>query len=170
MARHLAAGNRLRRRLGPRVASDEDADAILSPGGRVEHAGPSARSADARAALRQAVLAMDRARGAERRTDPDGAVRRWRVLADARFTLVDRFESGGRRYLVARENRLDTPRLDRLTAREQQIVGLYRLGSDAKMIAYELGLADATVRVLLSRAARRLGLDNPRALRNPVEI
>jgi hypothetical protein len=169
MARHLAAGNRLRRRLGRRVPTNEEAGAILSPSGRVEHAGPSARTAEVRTALREAVLAMDRARGAERRTDPDGAVRRWQVLADSRFTLMDRFESDGRRFVVTCENQLDTTEHPRLTARERQIVALYRLGSDPKMIAYELGLADATVRVLLSRAARRLGVSRPRALRDSRE-
>jgi DNA-binding CsgD family transcriptional regulator len=166
MARHLAAGNRLRHRLGPRLPTDDEAAAILSPGGRVEHAAPSARSAEVRTALRQAVLAMDRARGAERRTDPDSAVRRWQVLADSRFTLMDRFESDGRRFVVACENQLETAPHPRLTERERQIVALYRLGSDSKMIAYELGLADATVRVLLSRAARRLGVGRPRGLRD----
>ena len=166
VARHLAAGNRMRRRLGPHLPRDEDADAILSPAGRVEHAGPSARSAEVRTALRKAVVAMDRARGAERRTDPDGAVRRWQVLADARFTLMDRFESDGRRYVVACENAPAKDGPARLTARERQVVALYRLGADAKLIAYELGLAHATVRVLLSRAAHRLGVRSPRALRD----
>jgi DNA-binding CsgD family transcriptional regulator len=169
IARHLAAGNRLRRRLGPRPPTDEEADAILSPEGRLEHAAPTACSAQVRTALRQAVLAMDRARGAERRTDPEGAVRRWQVLADSRYTLMDRFESNGRRYVVACENQLDTAQHPRLTPRERQVVALYRLGSDSKMIAYELGLADATVRVLLSRAARRLGVGRPRALRDTGE-
>ena len=53
----------------------------------------------------------------------------------------------------------------RLTAREGQVVSLYRLGNDPKVIAYELGLAAATVRVLLGRAAKRLGVRRPRDLR-----
>ena len=165
IARHLAAGSRLRRRLGGESPGAADVAAILTPVGRFEHAGPSAKPAEARIALREAVLAMDRARGAERRADPDGAVRRWRVLADARFSLIDRFESDGRRYIVACENEVATEQAARLTPRERQIVALYRLGADSKIIAYELGLADATVRVLLSRAARRLGVVRPRSLR-----
>ena len=54
----------------------------------------------------------------------------------------------------------------RLTAREGQVVSRYRLGVDPKVIAYELGLAAATVRVLLGRAAKRLGVRRPRDLRN----
>ena len=165
LARHLAAGSRLRKRLSGRTPSDADAAAVLSPVGRVEHASPLATAASVRAALREAVVAMDRARGAERRTNPSGAVRRWRVLADARFTLMDRFESDGRRYVVACENEPAKSAAPRLTARERQVVALYRLGTDPKLIAYELGIAHATVRVLLSRAARRAGAATPRTLR-----
>jgi DNA-binding CsgD family transcriptional regulator len=165
LARHLAAGQRLRRQLDGRAPTDADASAILTPAGRVEHATDGATNVDTRAALRAAVLAMDRARGAARRTDPEGAVRLWRVLADARFSLVDRFESDGRRYVVACENAPARDGAAELTPRERQVVALYRVGADAKMIAYELGLAHATVRVLLSRAARRVGVATPRALR-----
>jgi len=86
--------------------------------------------------------------------------------ADARFSLIDRFESDGRRYVIACENAPANGGPARLTARERQVVALYRLGADAKLIAYELGLAHATVRVLLSRAARRVGVATPRALRS----
>jgi len=165
IARHLAAGNRLRRRLAGRCPTDADAAAILTPAGRLEHAIAVSAKTEARDALRAAVVAMDRARGAERHKDPEGAVGRWRVLADARFSLIDRFESDGRRFVVACENQPVTGAEARLTERERQIVALYRLGADSKLIAYELGLADATVRVLLSRAARRLGVRRPRALR-----
>jgi len=169
LARHLVAGSRLRERLGGRAPTDADAAAILTPMGRIEHATAATAKADTRAALREAVLAMARARGAERRTDPDRAVRRWRVLADARFSLIDRFESDGRRVVVACENAASTRAAPRLTEREHQVVALYRLGAHPKLIAYELGIADATVRVLLSRAAHRLGLASARAFRSTPE-
>jgi DNA-binding CsgD family transcriptional regulator len=170
LARHLAAGSRIRRRLSGRGPTDAEAVAILSPQGRVEHATAPAKEAEVRAALREAVVEMDRARGAQRRTDPEGSVRRWRVLADARFSLIDRFESGGRRYVVACENEVTGASADGLTARERQVVALYRLGADPKLIAYELGLADSTIRVLLGRAARRLGISKPRGLRQSGDV
>jgi hypothetical protein len=165
IARHLAAAYRLRNRIGRPPPSQAAAAAILLPNGRLEHATRDA--AGARAALRTAVLAMDRARGAERRIDPDSAVGRWRVLVDTRFSLIDRFEADGRRYVVACENEPGAERVAALTERESQVVGLYRLGADAKLIAYELGIAAATVRVLLCRGARKLGVGVPRALRSP---
>ena len=78
-------------------------------------------------------------------------------MVSARWTLVDQFESGGQRYVVARENapRAMGPAL--LTQRENQVVSLAALGRTNKVIAYELGLAYATVRVLMGRACAKLG-------------
>ena len=44
-----------------------------------------------------------------------------------------------------------------LTPREREIVARAAVGQHPKLIAYELGIAAVTVRVLLARAARRLG-------------
>jgi DNA-binding NarL/FixJ family response regulator len=51
-----------------------------------------------------------------------------------------------------------------LSPREQQIIGLLAGGRTQKETAYELGVADATVRVLYSRAMKKLGRSkHPRA-------
>ena len=44
-----------------------------------------------------------------------------------------------------------------LTHRERQVVGYAVLGHSAKETAFALGISYATVRVLLARAARKLG-------------
>ena len=44
-----------------------------------------------------------------------------------------------------------------LTEREHQIVALAVLGQHNKLIAYNLGISHSTVRVLMARAARKLG-------------
>lgn len=54
--------------------------------------------------------------------------------------------------------------LDRLSTRERQIIAAASLGKSNKEIACELGLAHATVRVLLARAARKLGATGRRDL------
>jgi DNA-binding CsgD family transcriptional regulator len=46
----------------------------------------------------------------------------------------------------------------RLTDRERQVVVHAALGLTNKEIAYTLGISDATVRVLVTRAAARLGV------------
>jgi DNA-binding NarL/FixJ family response regulator len=47
--------------------------------------------------------------------------------------------------------------LPAFTPRERQIVDSVRSGQTHKEIAYDLGISDATVRVLYARAMRKLG-------------
>jgi DNA-binding CsgD family transcriptional regulator len=162
VAAHLATGLRLRRRLeavqGGRPDLVSGADAVVSPSGKVEHAEGDAAEKEARAALRDAVIAVDRARGPLRRRAPDEAIAAWKGLVDARWSLVDQFESDGRRYLVARRNEPGVVALDVLSARERQIVSYVSFGHSNKLIAYELGISASTVRVLVARAAAKLGV------------
>jgi DNA-binding NarL/FixJ family response regulator len=46
---------------------------------------------------------------------------------------------------------------DQLSPRERQILALVTGGCSAKEVAYDLGLSDATVRVLYARAMKKLG-------------
>jgi len=153
---HLTAALRLRRRLGAAPA------AVLSVTGRVEDADAVARLSAHREALRDAVARIERARGSLRRDD-DAASSLWRPLVKERYTLVDRFEADGRRYIVAYDNR-PAVTLDLLTDREREIVEAIACGESSKQVAYALGLSDSTVRVLIARAAKRLGLTTRREL------
>jgi DNA-binding CsgD family transcriptional regulator len=167
IARHVAAGYRLRERLAKAEAARdrmERADAVLGLDGRVEHAVGEAREADARDALRRSVVAIAASRR-ERREDPERAIARWKALVDARWSLVDHFERDGRRYLLAQRNDCETAPLALLTERERQVAALAAMGHANKVIAYELGIATSTVGVLVSRALRRLGLRSRRELR-----
>jgi DNA-binding CsgD family transcriptional regulator len=150
--RHLAKSARLRR------------DAVFSPSAKLLHAEGEATLPRAREALARAVVAIDKARGRQRRTDPDGALEAWKGLVGARWSLVDEFESDGKRFVVARENEPHAMELAALSKRERQIVGYVVLGHATKLIAYELGIADSTVRVLLRRAMRRLNVSNRETL------
>jgi len=78
-------------------------------------------------------------------------------LANARWSLVDTYETNGVRYVTARENSPVISGVASLSAREQQVTSLAALGHSNKLIAYELGLAHSTVRVLFARAAVKLG-------------
>jgi len=49
-----------------------------------------------------------------------------------------------------------------LTGREREVLAFAAAGNTTKLIAFELGIADATVRVLLKRAAKKLGARNRR--------
>jgi hypothetical protein len=158
---HVAAGLRLFRKLSvPQPTTDDPAtaDAILTPGGRVEHANAPATSRTARDSLRAGALAMGRARGPLRRRDPFEAVEVWRGMVAGVWSLVDHFDTDGRRYLVAHRNEPTTLDPRALTERERQIVAYADLGQSNKLIAYQLGLSTSTVAVLLGRARAKLSL------------
>ena len=157
IAAHLAAGARIRQRLRD-AASPPQVEAIVAPDGEVVHAEGIAKAPNVLARLRQAVLGVEAVRA--RREAPQAllGLRGWRGLVEGRWSLLDQFESDGRRYVVARENQPRPPGPGALTLRERQVVGYAALGHDNKIIAYDLGIAHATVKVLMARAAAKLGV------------
>jgi len=148
---HLAAALRLRNATTPRPSA-----AVLTPKGKVEHAEGAAKVRDAREALQDAVMGMERARGPMRKRDAEGAVEQWKPMVHAHWSLLEQFERDGKRYIVAVENAswMEAPEL--LAPRERQVVAAAVAGRSNKLIAYELGLSHSTVRVLLARAAKKL--------------
>jgi DNA-binding CsgD family transcriptional regulator len=168
IATHMLAALRLRRRLGaagvearsqPAPPPLESAAALLSPRGVLLHATGEASLADARRALTTAVMNVERARKSSRH-DAREALQLWRGLVSARWTLVDQIDARGTRYIVARENSPGATDLPKLTHTERCVVAYAARGFSMKEIAYTLGLADTTVRVLMMRAVRRSGLRN----------
>jgi DNA-binding CsgD family transcriptional regulator len=159
IAVHVEAGSRLRSALGTLHSGEESRpDAILSPSGRVEHAEGEAREAGARESLRARAVAIDRARGRLRRSDPDSALETWQGLVAGRWSLVDRFESDGRRYVVAHRNPPKAARILSLTAREREVVGHRMRGHSAKLIGYTLGISPAAVSAALKSSLQKLGV------------
>ena len=69
---------------------------------------------------------------------------------------------GGKKYRVATRSWMcpDSPR--QLSRREAQIAALAKRGRSNKVIAFELGLADSTVRVLRARGASKVQTTAPR--------
>jgi len=117
----------------------------------------SAKDHAARTALRRAAVAFDRARGRLWREDQDEALAIWQALIEGRWSLLDHFDSDGRRFIVAHRNDPNLPDVRGLTKRECQVLAYAMLGRSNKDIAYELGVATATVGVLLARARGKLG-------------
>ncbi|HWB78217.1 MAG TPA: LuxR C-terminal-related transcriptional regulator [Nannocystaceae bacterium] len=153
---HLLAGLRLRWALRE--------EAVLTPTGRAVHAEGDARDARALEALRLHAKRIDRARTSSGRRDPEAALEEWRVLVSGRWSLLDRFESDGRRYLVARRNDPEIRGLRPLSQPERQVLALAALGWSNKEIAYALGVAASTVSSHLRAAMRRLGVTDRAAL------
>jgi len=81
-----------------------------------------------------------------------------------RWRYVDSFEREGVRYVVVSEEPAHSPSLLALTRRERQIVAQAAAGSSNQQIAKALGISHATVRVLMARAANRLGVRTRKAL------
>jgi len=156
-AAHLGAGLRLRRRLSSLDLDDPNVEAILDSEGRVQEARGVARPTAARDVLRAAARAVDRARG-DTRTDPEEALELWRALVDGRWSLVDHYESDGKRWVVARRNDVADGDPRGLTPREQEVAELVGLGESNKAIAYRLDVSPSAVSLSVRGAIDRLGL------------
>lgn len=165
LAAHVAAAQRLLRALVKHSASPV---AIFEADGRVAHVEKAHESA--LPLLRERVLAVDRARGKQARSDPDRALASWQALLRGEYSTIDRFESDQRRYVVAfvNEPSLVDPR--GLTTAEGAVAAWAARGHSEKVIAYELGLAQGTVSALLARAYKKLGIATRAALVARLEV
>lgn len=166
---HLQAAYRLRQRMGLACergagASSGPTCAVVAPGGEVFHAEGDARAVSARAELGRAARRIHEARRASVRSEPAEALALWRGLVDGRWSLVERFDSDGRRFFVAIENAHDVSDPRSLTKRERAVVALVAQGDSNKWVAYQLGITAGAVATLLARAMRKLGLETRAAL------
>jgi DNA-binding CsgD family transcriptional regulator len=80
----------------------------------------------------------------------------WKGLVAGTWSLVERFESDGRRYLVAKRNAPDLGRRLRLSEGEARVVKLSALGHSQKYVAYALGLSQPMVSAHLASAMLKL--------------
>ena len=108
--------------------------------------------------LRGAARSVDQARGALRGDDPQKALEIWKALIGGRWTMVDWFDTDGRRFVLAIPNspELGDPR--GLTEQESQVVNYLLLGDTSKVAAYRLGISPSRVSGLLNSAMRKLGV------------
>lgn len=170
---HITAGYRLRR-----VLTEKNGSSLVSPAGLPRDAeavfdAESFRFVDAvgRAAepsaaeiLREAARRVDLARGALRREDPQRALETWSALVDGRWSLVDWFDTDGRRFILAMPNPPEIRDPRGLTEQERQVVMYAILGESGKLIGYRLGLSKSRVSGLLRSAMRKLGVSSRAAL------
>jgi DNA-binding CsgD family transcriptional regulator len=164
VARHLAAAHRLRRKHQDVRVSADSAEAVLNDRGGVEHATGPAREPPNQARLVRAAHTMDTIRGRRARIDPRDAIKEWQSVVAKRWTLLEHFESDGKRFLLAMDNRAKSPGLELLSEREREVLFQALGGCSNKAVAFQLGLAESTVRVLLARAAAKLRARSRREL------
>jgi DNA-binding CsgD family transcriptional regulator len=163
LATHVAAAYRLRRRLRGRADQlVESAEAVLTPDARLLHASELAQGPQVRELLSNTVRVQERLRIKKHREDPE-AVGDWKGLVDARWSLVEHVDTDGKRMIVAQPNESASKTQPELSPREREVLAYAVLGHSNKVIAYELGLAHSTVRVLLARASSKLGAHGRKA-------
>ena len=172
MVVHLTAAHRLRSAL-PELCEAEGpgtsepipltqlpllAEAVFDPSRRkVAEAAVPAQSSTASEAIRAASVRIDRARGRLRKTDPDEALTLWRGLVSGRWSLVDWFDTDGRRFIVAKANAPDLGDPRGLTQRELPVATYAVQGETLKLIGYRFDLSPSQVSRHLRAAMRKLG-------------
>ncbi|HEY5922200.1 MAG TPA: LuxR C-terminal-related transcriptional regulator [Kofleriaceae bacterium] len=163
-AAHLGAATRLRRLAQPSQIDGDGTESILDANGKVLHAVGDATDKVHRESLVEAVVRRERARGRLRRTDPEEATQLWSVLVSGRWSIIDFVDRDGKRLLLARKNPVHGPDVLALNDDERDVVWLATLGHSRKYIAYELGLATATVTKRLGSALKKLRIGSRREL------
>ncbi len=165
LAAHVEAGHRLRQGIAVGDADREgndalphDAEAIFDAGSfRMTEAVGTARASTTAKRLRDAAVTVDRARGKMRNTDPDHALEIWKALVRGRWSMVDWFDTDGRRFVLAIPNSPGVTDPRGFSERESQVVTYAVLGHSNKMIAYRLGLSTSRVSTLLRSSMRKMG-------------
>jgi len=165
LAAHVEAGHRLRQGLagGDDVQDTStdlphNAEAIFEARKfRMMDAVGRAQQSSATTKLRDAAITVDRARGKMRVSDPEKALEIWKALVRGRWSMVDWFDTDGRRFVLALPNSPNVTDPRGLSERESQVVAYVVLGHTNKMIAYRLGLSTSRVSTVLRSAMRKLG-------------
>jgi DNA-binding NarL/FixJ family response regulator len=158
VAAHLGAGLRLRTKIGERSLDALRVDAVLDSQGRMHDGYGPATDRDSREKPREAVQRIEQARTNAGRGEPDAALDNWEALVDGRWSLVDRFDTDGKRYVIAIMNDPAHPDPRGLTPRERQVAEFAGLGRSAKEISYSLGVSSSAVTNCTARIQEKLGL------------
>lgn len=151
IAFHLLSATQLRRAIAKGRARPE---AVLRPDGALLEAHGAAQGR--RDLLRDSVRQIERSRG-RWRDKPEPSQARTPTI-DARWTLVDEFESDGRHFIVAYAADAEPHADSVLSAQERRVAEHIVAGWSMKRIAYCLGLSSGTVASYTHRACQKLGV------------
>lgn len=152
---HLGIAWRLRRRL--EFGGEPEA---LIEGNKLVDARGEAKTRTAREALVEATQRIERARTSARANGSAHVLELWQGLVSGRWSLVDKWERDGRRYVAAYENGATVGKVQGFAAWEVRILEMHLLRATTDEIGFALGISRSTVERVLSNAARRIGLRN----------
>jgi DNA-binding NarL/FixJ family response regulator len=158
IAAHVGAALRLRSIAANLSLESPAVEGVLDPGGKIHDVRGPAKDQDARQNLRQMARRIERARTSAGRENVDEALANWEGLVSGCWSMVDHFDTDGRRFLVALKNDPAHPDPRGLTVREREIAEYVGLGCPSKEIAYTLGLCEAAITNCTARAQDKLGL------------
>lgn len=175
---HISTGLRLQRVVSGAALDEASVEAIFDSNGAVQHVAGLARSRAHLDRLKQEVLrrATREAEGsaasalsseglssqapASRAAGAGAAPGVWDAVVAGRWSLVDRFDSDARRFVIAYRNPPGVLDPRRLTPREEHVSTLAALGRSNKEIGDSLGISDSTVATQLSAALIKLGVES----------
>jgi DNA-binding CsgD family transcriptional regulator len=165
LAAHIAMGHRLRQKLGCDAEADAtpvselafDGDALIDPKRFVvKHAKGEARNRGVVDTLREAAIRLDRARGKLGKENPEQALRVWQGMTEGQWSLVDWFDTDGRRFVIAVPNPAGHADPRALNARERVVATYAAQGESGKLISYRLGISRQRVSTMLKTVMRKL--------------
>jgi DNA-binding CsgD family transcriptional regulator len=156
VASHLAAALRLRERArtSPESVALDQADALIDPRTlTVSHA-----DADARGHLSSIRAASELLAARHGTSDPDALITAWRALVAGRWSLIDTFDTDGKRFFVLRKNEPTAPGPPLLSPVQRAISAYIAMGHSNKAIAYHLGLSESSISRAVTEVCTLLGV------------
>lgn len=143
LQQHIAAVYDLRTGLDAGTFCETDAVWFNTSGDCVE-AGPARRD-DIRDRLREAVRQRESNRLGDSSSKRADLQRYWANVASGKWAILDRFDSDGRRFVIALPISKYANALRGMTKRERQIFEALARGPSNKEIAWELGISQSAV-------------------------
>jgi DNA-binding NarL/FixJ family response regulator len=155
LGRHVSTALRLQRIVESRAFEDRAVEAVFDEKGTVQRAVGMARESNALESLRQAAKQHA---AAARWDDTKAESSAWDAVISGRWSLVDRFDSDGKRFVLAYRNPSGVLDPRRLTPGEEACAQLAALGRSNKEIGSELGVNESTASTQVASALKKLGL------------
>ncbi len=106
----------------------------------------------------RAVKAFDHARSKQSGNNADESLQAFEGLVAGRWSIVQSFESDGRRYLIAIQNQPGQVAASAVSPNQAHALLLRAQGLAYKVVSYELGLSEGKTHHLVQQGMSKLGI------------
>lgn len=158
IAAHIGAGMRLRKCLTNFSLDNDVVEGIFLSNGKNIDAKGLGKDSVVQENLRQTIKRIESTRAKSSSINTDDALDAWQGLIEGRWSLVDRFDSDGKRFIVAIKNNLSHLDPRGLSQREREVAEYLGMGKSIKEIAYTLGISLSAVTNCIPRIQQELGI------------